>query len=95
MSCAPCQIVSLLSKNNVWHDNQIINILKNTPWFLFTTLSFLASGSDRRSLYIKHVFFRTDHEWGMALSTFERDLLLLHDVSINIIFVYLWFIEAR
>ena len=91
---APCQIVSLLSKNNVWRDNQIINILKNTPWFLFTTLSFLASGSDRRSLS-NMFFFRTDHEWGMALSTFERDLLLLHDVSINIIFMYLWFIEGR
>ena len=40
-------------------------------------------------------FFRTDHEWAIAPSTFERDLLLLHDVSINIIFVYLWFIEGR
>ena len=90
---APGQIVSLLSKNNFWRDNQII--LKNTPWFLSTTLSFSVSGSDRRSLYIKHVFFRTDHEWGMALSTFERDLLLLHDVSINIIFMYLWFIEGH
>ena len=36
-------------------------------------------------------FFRTDHEWGMTLSTFERDPLLLHDVNINIIFMYLWF----
>ena len=26
----------------------------------------------------------------MALSTFERDLLLLHDVSINIIFIYIY-----
>ena len=94
MSGAPGQIVSLLSKNNVCRDNQIINILKHTPWFLFTALSFLASGSDRQSLS-NIFFFRTDHEWGMALSTFERDLLLLHDVSINIIFMYLWFIEDR
>ena len=60
MSGAPGQIVSLLSKNNVCRDNQIINILKNTPWVLFTTLSFLASGSDRRSLS-NMLFFRTDH----------------------------------
>ena len=62
-------------------DSHIIDILKNTPWLCSVHFCTLVSGSDRQSLS-NMLFSRTDPLWGIALSTFERDLLLLHDIDI-------------
>ena len=65
-------------------DNQIINILKNTPWLCSVHFSTLVSGSDRQSTHEwNNCFIKTSGYYNWILTNFILNITKRPDINVT------------